>query len=93
MKRDRDAALQATSGLLKLVYPGLATGKTPMEEIPRPALRWALWMGLEGRLRVRQQQRRILPGEFEEGDFRFVVDPDDGERPPERVFLPEERYL
>lgn len=85
--------LSAASGLLKLIYPGLVTGDRSMDQVPRPVLRWALWMGLEARLRVRQQQHRILPGEFPDGDFRFTVDTTGADRPPERVFLPEEQGL
>ena len=58
-----------------------------------PVLLWALWLGPESRLRVRQQQHRIQPGEFEAGDFRFQVDPESGEPPEERVFLLEEQGL
>jgi ATP-dependent Lon protease len=56
-KRDWDAALQTASGLLKLIYPGLAIagGDTPIGDVQWPVLRWALWMGLEARLRVREQ--------------------------------------
>jgi ATP-dependent Lon protease len=92
-KRDRDAALRAASGLLKLIYPGLvAEGRTgSVEDVPRAALRWALWLAAESRLRVRQQQHHLQPEEFAEGDFRMEVDPDNGDTREERVFLPEEQ--
>jgi len=64
-----------------------------VEDGPRAALRWALWLAAESRLRVRQQQHRIQPGEFDEGDFRFQFDPDSGKTTEERVFLPEEEGL
>jgi ATP-dependent Lon protease len=92
-KRDRDAALKTASGLLKLIYPGLVAGGPVgrVEDVPRPVLRWALWLAAESRLRVRQQQHRIQPEEFEAGDFRMEVDPASQDTDEERVFLPEEQ--
>lgn len=55
------------------------------------ALRWALWLAAESRLWVRQQQRRALPEEFAEGNFRMEVDLGSGDTREERVFLPEEQ--
>jgi hypothetical protein len=60
-----------------------------VEDVPRPVLRWALWLATESRLRVRQQQHRLEPEEFEEGDFRLQVDLGSGDTREERVFLPE----
>jgi ATP-dependent Lon protease len=90
--RDGKAALRSASGLLKLIYPGLvAEGRTgSVEDVPRAALRWALWLAVESRLRVRQQQHHLQPEEFAEGDFRFEVDPASEDTDEERVFLPEE---
>jgi len=67
--RDRRAAWQTIGGLLKLIYPS-PNGISP-EEVSEEALRWAAWLGLEMRLRVRGQQRRLQPEEFEEGKFGF----------------------
>ncbi len=69
--RDRRAAWQTMSGLVKLLYPSL-DGIAP-EEISDEVLRWAAWLGLEMRLRVRSQQHRLQPDEFEEGEFGFQV--------------------
>jgi hypothetical protein len=49
-------------------------------------LRWAAWLGLEMRLRVRAKQRRLQPEEFEEGEFGFRV----GDGKTVAVRLPEE---
>lgn len=87
-RRDQAAALRAFEADL----PGLGRpgAEARVEEVDRAVLRWALSLGLEARLRVREQQRRALPEEFAEGDFRFEVDPASEDTAEERVFLPEE---
>jgi len=76
--RDRRAVWQTISGLVKLIYPasdGLSTQEVA-SEVSDEVLRWAAWLGLEMRLRVRAQQHRLQPEEFEEGDFGFRVGDD-----------------
>ena len=87
--RDRRAVWQTISGLAKLISPasdGLSTQEVA-SEVSDEVLRWAAWLGLEMRLRVRAQQHRLQPEEFEEGDFGFRVG-DDRIMP---VRLPEEK--
>ncbi|WP_251980224.1 BREX system Lon protease-like protein BrxL [Salinibacter ruber] len=67
--RDRTAVWQTISGLVKLIHP--SPGGVPPEEVADEVLRWAAWLGLEMRLRVRAQQHRLQPDEFEEGEFGF----------------------
>lgn len=69
-ERDRAAVWKTIGGLVKLIYP---SPEGPPSEIPEEVLRWAAWLGLEMRLRVRAQQRRLQPEEFEEGSFGFQV--------------------
>jgi len=76
--RDRRAVWQTISGLVKLIYPtsdGLSAQEVA-SEISDEVLRWAAWLGLEMRLRVRVQQHRLQPEEFEEEDFGFRVGDD-----------------
>jgi len=83
--RDRRAVWQTISGLAKLIYPspdGISS-KNVSDEV----LQWAAWLGLEMRLRVRAQQRRLQPKEFEEGEFGFTFD---GDGKTVAVRLPEE---
>jgi len=83
-ERDRAAAWKTIGALVKLIYPSPdGPPSNPSEEV----LRWAAWLGLEVRLRVRAQQRRLQPEEFEEGEFGFKVD---GEGKTVAVRLPEE---
>lgn len=81
-KRDREAAWETIGGLLKLIYPD--PDASPSKEV----LRWAAWLALEMRLRIRAQQHRLQPEEFEEGEFGFRVE--GGDRVT-RVRLPEEQ--
>ena len=84
--RDRRAAWQTISGLVKLIHP--SPGSVSSEKVSDEVLRWAAWLGLEMRLRVRAQQRRLQPEEFEEGDFGFRVG---GDGKTVAVRLPEEQ--
>ena len=72
--RDRQAVWQTIGGLLKLIYPS-PDGISP-ENVSDEVLRWAAWLGLEMRLRVRSQQHRLQPDEFEEGEFGFRMEDD-----------------
>jgi ATP-dependent Lon protease len=71
-ERDRAAAWKTIGGLVKLIHPS-PDGLSEMAEVPNEVLRWAAWLGLEMRLRVRAQQRRLQPGEFPEGNFGFRI--------------------
>lgn len=76
--RDRRAVWETVSGLVKLIYPspGGTSPEISLEEVSEEVLRWAAWLGLEMRLRVRVQQHRLQPEEFDEGEFGFQVDVD-----------------
>lgn len=80
--RDEEAAWETIGGLVKLIYPDLK--ETPSEEV----LRWAAWLALEMRLRIRAQQHRLQSEEFEDGEFGFRVG---GADRVTRVRLPEEQ--
>mgnify|MGYP002761414171 FL=1 len=80
-ERDRAAAWKTIVGLVKLIYP---SPDGPPSEMADEVLRWAAWLGLEMRLRVRAQQRRLQPEEFEEGHFGFQVG-GDGKTVPVRL--------
>ncbi|WP_263790014.1 BREX system Lon protease-like protein BrxL [Salinibacter sp.] len=83
--RDRRAVWQTIGGLVKLIHP--SPGGVSPEEVSDEVLRWAAWLGLEMRLRVRAQQHRLQPEEFEEGEFGFRVG---GDGKAVAVHLPEE---
>lgn len=75
--RDRRAVWETISGLVKLIYPspdGISPGGVTSEDVSNEVLRWAAWLALEMRLRIRAQQRRLQPEEFDEGEFGFRVD-------------------
>lgn len=82
--RDQRAARATAEGLVKLICPtteGSTTIGSTAEghsaaNLPEEVLLWAGWLGLEMRLRVRAQQRRLQPGEFPEGNFRFRLEGD-----------------
>jgi ATP-dependent Lon protease len=69
-ERDRAAVWKTIGGLVKLIHP---SPDGPPSKVSDEVLRWAAWLGLEMRLRVRAQQRRLQPEEFEEGHFGFQV--------------------
>jgi ATP-dependent Lon protease len=73
--RDRRAVWQTISGLVKLIYP--SPDGVSSEKVSDEVLRWAAWLGLEMRLRVRAQQHRLQPEEFEEGEFGFRIEDTD----------------
>lgn len=78
--RDTNAVYKTISGLLKLLYPN------PEVPVPNEYLEWAICLALEGRRRVKEQQKRIVAAEFrnthfsyqlgEEGVEKFVVTPE-----------------
>jgi ATP-dependent Lon protease len=65
--RDTWAVNRTVSGLLKLLYPDVAT------HIPDEDVAWAVRLAMEARRRVKEQQKRIGRSEFEKTDFSFVV--------------------
>jgi len=62
---------QTISGLVKLIHP--SPGGVSPEEVSDEVLRWAAWLGLKMRLRVRAQQHRLQSEESEGGEFGFRV--------------------
>jgi ATP-dependent Lon protease len=65
--RDTRAVHLTLDGLLKLLYPD------PDAEIAEEDLEWALQLALEGRRRVKEQQRRIGRSEFGNTQFSYVA--------------------
>ncbi len=65
--RDTWAVNRTVSGLLKLLYPDVATS------IPDEDVAWAVRLAMEVRLRVKEQQKRIGREEFGRTDFSFAV--------------------
>lgn len=64
--RDTNAVHKTISGLLKLLYPG--GGDVTDED-----LEWALRIALEGRRRVKEQQKRIGAAEYRNTHFSYVM--------------------
>jgi ATP-dependent Lon protease len=65
--RDTWAVNRTVSGLLKLIYPDVAT------HIPDEDIAWAVRLAMEVRRRVKEQQKRIGRAEFGMTEFSFVV--------------------
>ena len=61
--RDTNAVNKTVSGLIKLLYPLAET------EVPDEDLEWAVRIGLEGRRRVKEQQKFIGKDEYGDTDF------------------------
>ncbi|WP_310877582.1 BREX system Lon protease-like protein BrxL [Priestia megaterium] len=68
--RDTNAVHKTASGLLKLLYPGDTNNITDED------LEWAIRIALEGRRRVKEQQKRIGTAEFRNTHFSFFVGED-----------------
>lgn len=64
--RDTNAVNKTISGLLKLLYPAES-------EIPNSDLEWAVHLAMEGRRRVKEQQKRIGAAEFRNTHFSYVM--------------------
>jgi ATP-dependent Lon protease len=77
--RDTWAVNRTVSGLLKLLYPDVAT------HIPDEDIAWAVRLAMEVRRRVKEQQKQIGRAEFGKTDFSFVL----GEASEEVVQTPE----
>jgi len=65
--RDANAVTKTASGLLKLLYP------SHDDHIPDEDLEWAVRLALEGRRRVKEQQKRIGSAEFRNTHFSYVL--------------------
>ncbi|MDT8444645.1 MAG: BREX system Lon protease-like protein BrxL [Desulfuromonadales bacterium] len=72
--RDTNAVNKTISGLLKLLYPGNTI------EVPEDDLEWAVRIALEGRRRVKEQQKRIGAAEFRNTHFSYVMGADGVEK-------------
>ena len=65
--RDQNAVNKTVSGLLKLLYPD------PTVAVPDDDLEWAVRLALEGRRRVKEQQKRIGSAEFRNTQFSYAM--------------------
>jgi ATP-dependent Lon protease len=65
--RDTWAVNRTVSGLLKLLYPDVAT------HIPDEDIAWAVRLAMEVRRRVKEQQKRIGRAEFSRTEFSFTL--------------------
>nr|MBA3426618.1 BREX system Lon protease-like protein BrxL [Rubrobacter sp.] len=65
--RDTNAVNKTVSGLLKLLYP------TTAQEIAEEDLEWAVRLAMEGRRRVKEQQKRIGSAEFRNTHFSYQL--------------------
>ena len=65
--RDTTAVNKTVSGLLKLLYPGKSAAVADAD------LEWAVRTALEVRRRVKEQQKRLVPSEFRNTHFSYVV--------------------
>jgi len=68
--RDTNAVNKTVSGLLKLLYPN------EDEPVPDDDLEWAVKLALEGRRRIKEQQKRIGAAEFRNTHFSYVLGAD-----------------
>jgi ATP-dependent Lon protease len=74
-RRDQTAVLKTVDGLLKLLWPGDGLW------IPDDSIEWAVRLAFESRLRIKQQQKALMPAEFSETDFSYRI----GERGTEKL--------
>lgn len=72
--RDTNAVNKTVSGLLKLLYPSADA------DVPDEDLEWAVRIALEGRRRVKEQQKRIGAAEFRNTHFSYVMGADGVEK-------------
>lgn len=72
--RDTNAVNKTISGLLKLLYPGYSI------EVPEDDLEWAVRIAMEGRRRVKEQQKRIGAAEFRNTHFSYAMGADGVEK-------------
>jgi len=72
--RDLTAVTKTTDGLLKLLYPD------PEMPIAEEDIEWAVRLALEGRRRVKEQQKRIGSAEFRNTHFSYFLGEDGVEK-------------
>jgi ATP-dependent Lon protease len=65
--RDIEAVNKTVSGLLKLLFPSSETG------VPDDDLEWIVRIALEGRRRVKEQQKRVFKSEFRNTHFSYTM--------------------
>ncbi len=65
--RDTNGVNKTVSGLLKLLYPDAGA------DIPDEDIEWAVRIAMEGRRRVKEQQKRIGAAEFRNTHFSYVM--------------------
>lgn len=65
--RDTNAVNKTISGLLKLLYPDSEA------HVPEEDLEWAVRIAMEGRRRVKEQQKRVGAAEFRNTHFSYVM--------------------
>jgi ATP-dependent Lon protease len=65
--RDVEAIRKTVSGLAKLLYPN------PSVPVPDADLEWIVRLALEGRRRVKEQQRRVFKSEFRNTHFSYTL--------------------
>lgn len=68
--RDIEAVNKTLNGLIKLVFP------SPECEITDQDLEWMVRLALEGRRRVKEQQKRVFKSEFRNTHFSYILGPD-----------------
>src|SRR5215203_1199905 len=68
--RDTTAVQKTVSGLLKLLYPNA------LKPVTDEDLEWAVRLALEGRRRVKEQQKRIGSAEFRNTHFSYRIGED-----------------
>jgi ATP-dependent Lon protease len=68
--RDIEAVRKSVSGLIKLLYPN------PSVTVPDAELEWIVRLALEGRRRVKEQQRRVFKSEFRNTHFSYTLGPE-----------------
>ncbi|WP_291982978.1 BREX system Lon protease-like protein BrxL [Candidatus Accumulibacter sp. ACC005] len=72
--RDTNAINKTVSGLLKLLYP---SGE---DAVPEGDLEWAVRIAMEGRRRVKEQQKRVGAAEFRNTHFSYTMGADGVEK-------------
>ena len=65
--RDTNAVNKTVSGLIKLIYPDREA------EVSEEDLEWAVRLALEGRRRVKEQQKRVGAAEFRKTQFSYTL--------------------
>jgi ATP-dependent Lon protease len=66
-RRDQAAVTKTIDGLLKQIWPGEGL------HIPDDSIEWAVRLALKSRLRIKQQQKALMPSEFSETGFSYWI--------------------